>query len=114
VKLFCQGTASVRQWKRIRDTRDNLSLSRIKACATHFDICGLSVLPITFSNLSINSIPIPEYASPFVSFPKDFLIIHVCPAHNTVKIYTMILINIDLFVRNVTLMDNIENYISYT
>jgi len=35
VKLFCQGTASVRQWKRIRDKRDNLSPSRIKACLAH-------------------------------------------------------------------------------
>jgi len=34
VKLFCQGTASVRQWKRIRYKRDNLSLGRIKACVT--------------------------------------------------------------------------------
>ena len=36
MKLFCQGTTSLRQWKRIRDTRDNLSLSRIKACVAHF------------------------------------------------------------------------------
>jgi hypothetical protein len=86
VKLFCQGTASVRQWKRIRDTRDNNhSLSRTRNAQHTFDICVFSVLPIAFSNSSINSIPFPEYASPSVSFLKDFIIIRIFPAQNTKK-----------------------------
>ena len=105
--FFFQGTASVRQWKRIWGTRDKLSLNIIKACTTHVWYLRVykftkNILKFIYQQHSCFWICFP----PSVSFLKDFVIIHICPAQNTMKAYTTFLINTHLFVCNVTLLDN--------
>jgi hypothetical protein len=78
-------------------------------CTLLISLVFFSAVAIVFSSLSINSITVSEHASRSVPFLKDFEIIYICPVQNTVKAYTMIVLNICLFVCSVTLLDSIEN-----
>jgi hypothetical protein len=55
---------------------------------TSVGIFGFSVLPAVLSNFSFNCIPVSESASFALSFLKGFIIVHIYPAQNTVKMYT--------------------------